>query len=74
MKRATMAGALFQGAQIAAAIFTGGVSSLAAYYALQYGFQGLGLALNLALLGVNRDYETEADQLAFFGTHHQHVQ
>jgi Zn-dependent protease with chaperone function len=62
-KRATIAGALFQGAQVAAAIFTGGVSSLAAYYALQYGFQGLGLALNLALLGVNRDYETEADQL-----------
>jgi predicted Zn-dependent protease len=30
---------------------------------LQYGFYGLGSALNLELLGVSRDYELEADQL-----------
>jgi len=33
------------------------------YYALTYGFQGLGLFLSLQLLGVSRDYELEADQL-----------
>jgi predicted Zn-dependent protease len=32
-------------------------------YILQYGFYGLGLAINLQLLGVSRDYELEADQL-----------
>jgi predicted Zn-dependent protease len=30
---------------------------------LQYGFYGLGFALDLNLLGVNREYELEADQL-----------
>jgi len=30
---------------------------------LQYGFYGLGSALNLELLRVSRDYELEADQL-----------
>jgi predicted Zn-dependent protease len=30
---------------------------------LQYGFYGLGFAINLNLLGVSREYETEADQL-----------
>jgi predicted Zn-dependent protease len=33
------------------------------YYALEYGFAGLGLILDLKLLGVSRDYELEADQL-----------
>lgn len=33
------------------------------YYALQYGFYGLGMILDLSLLGVSRDYEAEADQL-----------
>jgi len=33
------------------------------YYALQYGFYGLGLVLDLKLLGVSRYYELEADQL-----------
>jgi predicted Zn-dependent protease len=33
------------------------------YYALNYGFQGLGLFLSLQLLGVSRDYEMEADKL-----------
>ena len=30
---------------------------------MQYGFYGLGLTLNLALLGVSRDFEQQADQL-----------
>lgn len=63
MKRATIASLIYQAAQIAAIIFTGGVASIGVYYALQYGFFGLGMVINLALLGVSREYEAEADQL-----------
>ncbi|HEV2298545.1 MAG TPA: M48 family metalloprotease [Candidatus Acidoferrales bacterium] len=63
MKRATIAGILYQAAQIAAVVLTGGVAGIGMYYALQYGFYGLGLVLDLKLLGVSRDYELEADQL-----------
>jgi hypothetical protein len=63
MKRATIAGIIYQAAQVAALIFTGGVASIGVYYALQYGFYGLGLVLSLTLLGVSREYEAEADQL-----------
>ncbi|MBI2822948.1 MAG: M48 family metalloprotease [Acidobacteria bacterium] len=63
-KKANIASILFQGAQLAALILTGGtVSSLLAAYLFQYGFYGLGLAISLTLLGVSRDYEMEADQL-----------
>jgi Peptidase family M48 len=63
MKKATIAGIFYQAAQIAAIIFTGGVAGIGTYYALQYGFYGLGLVLSLNLLGVSRDYELQADQL-----------
>ena len=63
MKKATIANIFFQAAQVAAMVFTGGVVGVGAYYALQYGFCGLGMVLNLTLLGVSRDYEEEADQL-----------
>jgi Zn-dependent protease with chaperone function len=63
MKRATVAGIFFQAAQIAAVVLTGGVAGIGMYYALQYGYYGLGLVLNLKLLGISRDYELEADQL-----------
>jgi Zn-dependent protease with chaperone function len=63
MKRATIASIFYQAAQVAAVILTGGVASIGMYYALQYGFYGLGLVLDLKLLGVNREYELEADQL-----------
>ncbi|MBZ5500682.1 MAG: M48 family metalloprotease [Acidobacteriia bacterium] len=63
MKRATIASILYQAAQVAAIILTGGVVGIGLYYALQYGFYGLGLVINLKLLGVSRDYELEADQL-----------
>lgn len=63
MKRATIAGIIYQAAQVVAMIMTGGVVGIGAYYALQYGFFGLGLVLDLALLGVSREYEDEADQL-----------
>jgi predicted Zn-dependent protease len=63
MKKATIASILYQAAQVGAMIFTGGAVGIGAYYALQYGFQGLGLFLSLQLLGVSRDYELEADLL-----------
>jgi hypothetical protein len=63
MKRATIAEILFQAAQVGAIIFTGGAVGIGTYYALQYGFYGLGMVLDLTLLGVSRDYEAEADQL-----------
>lgn len=63
MKKGTIASIIFQAAQVAAIILTGGVAGIGTYYALQYGFYGLGLVLNLQLLGVSRDYELEADQL-----------
>lgn len=63
MKRATIASIIYQAAQVAALIFTGGVAGIGTYYALQYGFYGLGLVLSLDLLGVSREFEMEADQL-----------
>ena len=63
MNKANLAGILFQTAQLASIILTGGIASIGTIYALQYGFYGLGLVLNLQLLGVSRDYETEADIL-----------
>lgn len=63
MKRATIASLLYQAAQIAAIVLTGGVAGIGMYYAIQYGFFGLGMVLNLKLLGVSREYELEADQL-----------
>ncbi len=63
MKRATIASIIYQAAQIAAIMLTGGVASIGTYYALQYGFYGLVLVLDLRLLGISREYELEADQL-----------
>lgn len=63
MKKAMISSIFYQSAQVAAIILTGGAAGVGTYYALQYGFYGLGFAINLNLLGVNRDYETEADQL-----------
>ena len=63
MGKANIANILFQAAQVAALVFTGGAVGIGAYYALQYGFFGLGMVLDLTLLGVSRDYEEEADQL-----------
>jgi Zn-dependent protease with chaperone function len=63
MRKATIASIIYQAAQVAAVIFTGGVAGIGTYYALQYGFYGLGLTLSLTLLGVSRDYEQQADQL-----------
>ncbi len=63
MKKAMISSIFYQSAQIAAMILTGGAGGIGTYYALQYGFYGLGFALNLNLLGVSREYETEADQL-----------
>lgn len=61
MRKASIANVLFQSAQIAALIL--GPAGAFASYALQYGFMGAGLVISLALLGVSRDFELEADQL-----------
>ena len=63
MKRATIAGIFYQAAQVAAIVLTGGVGGIGMAYALQYGFYGLGMVLDLKLLGVSRAYELEADKL-----------
>ncbi len=63
MKKANIYNIFFQAAQVAAMVFTGGAVGVGTYYALQYGFFGLGMVLNLTMLGVSRDYEEEADQL-----------
>ena len=64
MKGSRIASIFYQAAQIAAIVLTGGVAVIGIYYALQYGFYGLRLVLNLKLLGVSRDYKLEADQLS----------
>jgi beta-barrel assembly-enhancing protease len=63
MGRANIANIIFQAAQVAALILTGGVGSLATYYLLQYSFFGLGMVLSLSLLGVSREFEIESDIL-----------
>jgi Zn-dependent protease with chaperone function len=63
MERATLASIFEQAGEVAAMVMTGGIASLGEYYALQYGFEGLGMMLNLKLLGVSREYELQADQL-----------
>jgi len=63
MTKATIASIIYQVAQVAAILVTGGVAGIGTYYALQYGFYGIGLALSLTLLGVSRDFEQQADQL-----------
>ena len=63
MTKANIAAIIYQAAQVAAIILTGGAAGIGTYYALQYGFYGLGLTLNLTLLGVSRDFEQQADQL-----------
>ncbi len=63
MTKATIASIMYQAAQVTAMILTGGVAGIGTYYALQYGFYGLGLTLNLSLLGVSREFELQADQL-----------
>ncbi|MCL5005004.1 MAG: M48 family metalloprotease [Acidobacteria bacterium] len=63
MERQTVAGIFYQGAQVAAMVLTGGIASIGTYYAIQYGFYGLSMALDLRLLGVSRQFELQADQL-----------
>ncbi len=63
MTKATIASLVYQAAQVAAVILTGGAAGIGTYYAIQYGFYGLGLTLSLTLLGVSREFEQQADQL-----------
>jgi hypothetical protein len=63
MEKATLAGILYQAAEVAGIVLTGGAATIGTYYALQYGFYGLGMVLDLSLLGVSRNFELQADQL-----------
>jgi hypothetical protein len=63
MRKAMISSIVYQAAQVAAIVLTGGTAGIGTAYALQYGFYGLGFALDLNLLGVSRDFEEEADQL-----------
>ncbi len=63
MVRGEIASMFFQAAQVAAVVLNGGAAGIGTHHSLQYGFYGLGLALNLELLGVSLEYELEADQL-----------
>jgi hypothetical protein len=63
MLKAEIANIFLQAAQVAAVLLTGGAAGIGTYYALQYGFYGLGLVLDLNLLGVSREFELQADQL-----------
>ncbi|MCI0412548.1 M48 family metalloprotease [bacterium] len=58
-RKANMANILIQAARIAGAV----AGSPGLYYGLNYGAMGLGLALNLNILGKSREFELEADQL-----------
>jgi predicted Zn-dependent protease len=67
MQHEEIAGIFMQGAAVAASILIPGASTIGGYlaeqYAFQYGFFGAEALLNLALLGVSREYELQADQL-----------
>jgi hypothetical protein len=63
MTRAEVAQILLQAAEVAATVLTGGAAGIGTYYALQYGFYGLSLVMNLELLGISREYELQADKL-----------
>lgn len=67
MEHEKLASILMEGAAAAASILIPGAGSIGGYlaeqYAFQYGFYGAGMLLNLALLGVSREYELQADQL-----------
>lgn len=62
-KKATVAGILFQAAELAAILATGGIASYGMYYLFQ-GVESLAnFLIELKFLGVTRGYELEADTL-----------
>ena len=63
MKQAEIADILMEAAEVAGMALTGGIASIGEYYGLQYGYQGLGMLIDLRLLGVSRQYELQADHL-----------
>ncbi len=62
-RRAAVAGISYEAAQAAAMFVTDGIASIGTYYGLETGYYGLGMALDLQMLGVNRKHELEADRL-----------
>lgn len=60
-KKAGIADILMQAAYLAAILVVPG--GIGMYYAIQYGFSGLGFLISLKFLGVSRGFELEADTL-----------
>jgi hypothetical protein len=63
MRESEIAGILMDAAQVAGMFLTGGIASIGEYYGVEYGYQGLGMLVNLRLLGISRQYELQADHL-----------
>jgi Peptidase family M48 len=62
-KRSIIAKMFVPAAQVATGLFTGGVSNAGLYYGMNYGFQGMGIVVDRALVSSNADAQKEADQL-----------
>jgi len=62
-KRSVMSKIFVPVAQVATGLFTGGISNAGAYYGVNYGFQGLGMLVDRALVSSNANAQREADQL-----------
>src|SRR5439155_1660791 len=62
-KRSVISKIFVPAAEIATGLFTGGVSNAGAYYGMNYGFQGLGVVVDRALVSSNANTQREADQL-----------
>jgi hypothetical protein len=62
-KRSIISKIFVPATEIATGLFTGGVSNAGAYYGMNYGFQGLGVLMDKALLTSNANGQREADQL-----------
>jgi len=62
-KRSIVSKMFVPAAQVATGLLTGGVSNAGVYYGMNYGFQGMGLLLDRALVSFNASAQKEADQL-----------
>jgi hypothetical protein len=62
-KRSIISKMFVPGAQVATGLLTGGVSNAGVYYGMNYGFQGMGLLVDRALVSFNASAQKEADQL-----------
>jgi len=62
-KRSILSKMFVPAAQVATGLLTGGISNAGVYYGMNYGFQGMGLLVDRALVSFNAGAIKEADQL-----------